>query len=193
MKFVALLLALVVAANARKPDKYMPQSDRQKRLSHGPCPDVSMFRCDNGLCIQAEWVCDTDNDCLDYSDEDGNCTHNCQGPNKFICQNQACIPREYRCDGKDDCDDGSDEDRCDLVTCPPGEMKCHNQVCIEDMWRCNGEDDCGDNTDEQNCVTCRSGFFRCATESQCIRQPYVCDGDFDCRDKSDEANCDHHH
>lgn len=31
------------------------------------------FECQNGLCIQLQWVCDNDNDCKDFSDE-VNCT-----------------------------------------------------------------------------------------------------------------------
>lgn len=32
------------------------------------CAD-NEFQCKNGLCIQEEWTCDTDNDCWDGSDE----------------------------------------------------------------------------------------------------------------------------
>lgn len=32
------------------------------------CAD-NEFQCKNGICIQEEWTCDTDNDCFDGSDE----------------------------------------------------------------------------------------------------------------------------
>lgn len=35
----------------------------------GPPCHPSEFTCDNGLCIDANWVCDDQNDCRDWSDE----------------------------------------------------------------------------------------------------------------------------
>lgn len=34
---------------------------------------TDQFECNNGLCIPESWLCDTDNDCIDSSDE-LNCT-----------------------------------------------------------------------------------------------------------------------
>ncbi|PVD25149.1 hypothetical protein C0Q70_15647 [Pomacea canaliculata] len=78
------------------------------------CAD-NEFQCKNGLCIQEEWTCDTDNDCWDGSDENlpecpprGQCT----GNHEFKCTNNRCIPIEFRCDGDNDCNDRSDEAGC---------------------------------------------------------------------------------
>lgn len=32
------------------------------------------YECDNGLCTHEDYVCDGDNDCEDYSDEQQNCS-----------------------------------------------------------------------------------------------------------------------
>ncbi|OWF39268.1 Low-density lipoprotein receptor-related protein 2 [Mizuhopecten yessoensis] len=37
-------------------------------MSINSCP-ANLFRCDNGLCIPREWVCDHEIDCSDKSDE----------------------------------------------------------------------------------------------------------------------------
>ncbi|GFR81704.1 low-density lipoprotein receptor-related protein 2 [Elysia marginata] len=38
------------------------------RVGSAGCPETQ-FTCRNGDCIKASWVCDTDNDCGDMSDE----------------------------------------------------------------------------------------------------------------------------
>lgn len=38
------------------------------------CPNSWDFTCNNQRCIPKSWLCDGDDDCLDNSDEEHNCT-----------------------------------------------------------------------------------------------------------------------
>lgn len=42
------------------------------------CPNTWDFTCNNQRCVPKAWVCDGDDDCLDNSDEEQNCTSNCR-------------------------------------------------------------------------------------------------------------------
>ncbi|KAI8782381.1 very low-density lipoprotein receptor [Biomphalaria glabrata] len=69
------------------------------------------FTCRNGVCLKNAYVCDTEDDCGDNSDEAG-CPTDCSGNHQFKCANNRCIPHEFWCDGDDDCGDKSDEAHC---------------------------------------------------------------------------------
>jgi len=172
------------AANIRK-EGFENRYTRQVHATCGP----NQFQCHNGQCIQDEWVCDTDIDCWDHSDEH-NCPTDCTGDHQLKCNNGRCIPHEFRCDGNNDCHDNTDELDCHKNTCPAGEAQCDNYICVEEAWLCDGDNDCKDNWDETNCVdTCNDRQFRCANGQRCIDSRWVCDGEDDCKDKSDETNC----
>jgi Low-density lipoprotein receptor domain class A len=63
------------------------------------------------FCIDKQWVCDGNMDCVDGEDE-ANC-HNVTNLADFKCGGQF-IPTGWLCDGEQDCEDGSDEKNCKL-------------------------------------------------------------------------------
>ncbi|PVD25151.1 hypothetical protein C0Q70_15649 [Pomacea canaliculata] len=106
---LTLFCAGLVAAGSKSKLKY---KDQRVRRQEGECA-VDQFKCSNGRCIQEEWVCDSDGDCADNSDEaTPGCTSECTGPHKIKCKNGGCVPLEFRCDGDDDCGDQTDEQGC---------------------------------------------------------------------------------
>ena len=117
-----------------------------------PCNE-DQFTCDNGRCINEDWVCDHDNDCGDGSDESKNCNSQYKtcSSEEFSCRNFKCIRSPYRCDGEDDCGDNSDELNCtkEAVKCPVStDFKCNNDECIKGSLVCDKVEDCSDGSDE---------------------------------------------
>ncbi|XP_055683188.1 low-density lipoprotein receptor-related protein 2 [Lutzomyia longipalpis] len=156
------------------------------------CPNSWDFTCNNQRCIPKSWLCDGDDDCLDNSDEEQNCTKPTCGTNEFQCKSGRCIPLNFRCDQENDCGDHSDEADCGNVTCAASQFACENGRCIPSIWKCDSENDCGDGSDEGDfCAekTCAYFQFTCPRTGHCIPQSWVCDGDDDCFDKQDEKDC----
>jgi low-density lipoprotein receptor-related protein 1 (alpha-2-macroglobulin receptor) len=130
------------------------------------CPP-NQFKCANDKCIPAVWVCDTDNDCGDGSDEQQDCHSRTCSPQHYRCSSGRCIPMSWRCDGDPDCANSEDEpascSQAEFHTCEPTYFKCKNNKCIPGRWRCDYDNDCGDRSDEAGCVprNCSESEFRC--------------------------------
>ena len=158
-------------------------------LLPGACPDAAQcdedeFRCAAGHCIASEFVCNSRDDCGDFSDE-FECE--CSLTEQWQCDFGMCVDSRFRCDGLHQCPDHSDEVGCQ---CPVGRVRCPLGECIQREWLCDGDHDCtyGWDEGEQNCPLCPGGQFRCGDQT-CIASDKHCDGYTDCADHSDESDC----
>jgi hypothetical protein len=127
------------------------------------------FKCGDGLVVPGLWVCDTEDDCADGSDE-ADCP-------AFVCGSGETIPDYWECDTEADCRDGSDEVDCPLFTCDNGQN-------VPESWRCDWTRDCADGTDERGCPV-----FTCASDGEILPPDLVCNLRYDCLDGSDEVGC----
>ncbi|XP_039947505.1 modular serine protease-like [Bactrocera tryoni] len=162
------------------------------------------WSCDNGDCLESEYLCDGIINCADGSDETiENCYTNTTCPTfAFRCAYGACITGKTRCNQKQDCADNSDElpTICQMTSielnnairgqCGESEMQCKNGVCIDSDKLCDGIRDCPEGEDEtlEKCApfTCQSFAYRCAYGA-CIEGKAACNGTVECHDGSDES------
>ncbi|CAG4963235.1 unnamed protein product [Colias eurytheme] len=173
------------------------------------CPN-GMFRCSDGKCIPALWVCNYQQDCERGEDE----LQSCQPPEceagqltcgQYVWNKTYCIPPHYRCDMYVDCVDGTDEADCTYRKCQIDDFQCgvenagYSKIsttqgpCIPKEKKCDGYVDCRTGKDEQDCpgspLSCRLDQFRCASGDKCVDSSAKCDHKDDCGDNSDEARC----
>ncbi|XP_012271678.1 low-density lipoprotein receptor-related protein 2 [Orussus abietinus] len=170
-------------------------------LRHGiECP-LGMFRCPEGKCIPASWVCNYQRDCDNAEDE----FQSCPPPDcdvgqitcsQYIFNKTYCIPPHQRCDMKVDCVDGTDEAGCSYRKCQRDDFRCGGttpELCLPKEKRCDGYLDCRNGKDEEKCVTlyppCRLDQFRCNVTKRCVEQSARCNHKDDCGDNSDEEHC----
>jgi len=151
--------------------------DRSPQSAQSSCNQTTEFKCDDGLCIPADNICDDISDCMDGSDENREmCSKRPCTEEQFTClEDKVCIPIRWRCDGNPDCNDGSDE------------------------FKCGSEG----SEDAVVAIECGSQMFDCGVPSnstdRCIALTKVCDGSEECPDGRDEssgnctASCKDHH
>ena len=103
------------------------------------------FECDNATVVFDYWVCDSEDDCGDGSDE-VDCDYCESDPDGcWECRDgSGNVHGEQRCDGIEQCADGTDEI---IGAC----WECDNGNIIRPSWLCDAVDDCGDGSDERDC------------------------------------------
>ena len=176
------------------------------------------YKCDDGTCILNIYVCDSNIECPDGSDE-RRCHHMCQplndslclcNPSQFLCSSGGCISIAKVCNGLSDCEDLSDERSCVDQSvharfapvahsngCPDGWSLCNvfhsdcfprSKICVSERWM----------DIPLYCPNCEHlkfcsehqcpSMFKCH-RTYCIPTYMVCDGKDDCPLSEDENNC----
>ncbi|XP_067041831.1 uncharacterized protein [Acropora muricata] len=69
--------------------------------------DPSHFSCPSGECLRADFLCDSNENCKDGTDEIS-CGMSCP-KDKFSCADGGCVSWTLTCNGEKNCEDGTDE------------------------------------------------------------------------------------
>ncbi|XP_076372946.1 uncharacterized protein LOC143257799 [Tachypleus tridentatus] len=151
------------------------------------------FQCRNGQCISWFFVCDSQKNCVDGSDENECIRYKCP-LEAFQCNDGTCLSRSVVCNGKWECPDGSDEARCYKgISCDKHSFQCANGQCFPQYVLCNAVTDCSDGSDEFEAICargekCSSNEYLC-NNGQCRSTAILCSGLDGCGDNSDEEKC----
>ncbi|XP_068091514.1 SCO-spondin-like isoform X2 [Hyperolius riggenbachi] len=178
----------------------------------GPLCGRYEFRCGSGECKPRGWLCDSEVDCVDGSDE-LDCNRTCDLDHFKCSLSGECVGYSQLCDGIPHCRDQSDEslDNCGSSQIPPcpGHFICSNRMCVNSSRVCDGAPDCPQGEDERMCeeipgptvpsdqknqTTPGCPEYSCP-DGQCLRFKQICNGLSDCNDgssrsaASDEREC----